>query len=56
MSNLYSVLLARYHFFPEVKTKGMTALPRLILFTSAHVRITSIHVRSCLFILSINMY
>ncbi|CDQ65649.1 unnamed protein product [Oncorhynchus mykiss] len=36
MSNLYSVLLARYHFFPEVKTKGMTALPRLILFTSAH--------------------
>nr|XP_023833469.1 glutamate decarboxylase 1-like [Salvelinus alpinus] len=23
MSNLYSVLLARYHFFPEVKTKGM---------------------------------
>ncbi|XP_076837810.1 glutamate decarboxylase 1 [Brachyhypopomus gauderio] len=36
MSNLYSVLLARYHFFPNVKTEGMHALPRLALFTSAH--------------------
>ncbi|CAB1317500.1 unnamed protein product [Coregonus sp. 'balchen'] len=36
MSNLYSVLLARYHLFPEVKTKGLTALPRLILFTLAN--------------------
>uniref|UniRef100_A0A4W4DMR9 Glutamate decarboxylase 3 n=1 Tax=Electrophorus electricus TaxID=8005 RepID=A0A4W4DMR9_ELEEL len=36
MSNLYSVLLARYHFFPHVKTEGMHALPRLALFTSAH--------------------
>ena len=37
MSNLYSMLLARYHFFPEVKTAGMYALPPLALFTSAHV-------------------
>ncbi|XP_006634608.2 glutamate decarboxylase 1 [Lepisosteus oculatus] len=36
ISNLYSVLLARYHFFPEVKTKGMAAVPRLALFTSEH--------------------
>lgn len=36
ISNLYSVLLARYYFYPEVKTKGMTALPRLTLFTSEH--------------------
>ncbi|KAL7851660.1 hypothetical protein AOLI_G00220160 [Acnodon oligacanthus] len=36
MSNLYSVLLARYHFFPRVKTAGMHALPPLALFTSAH--------------------
>ncbi|KAJ8012020.1 hypothetical protein DPEC_G00064350 [Dallia pectoralis] len=36
ISNLYSVLLARYYFFPEVNTKGMTDLPRLTLFTSAH--------------------
>ncbi|XP_066508180.1 glutamate decarboxylase 1-like [Hoplias malabaricus] len=36
MSNLYSLLLSRYHFFPEVKTAGMHALPPLALFTSAH--------------------
>ncbi|XP_036412272.1 glutamate decarboxylase 1 [Colossoma macropomum] len=36
MSNLYSVLLARYHFFPRVKTAGMHAVPPLALFTSAH--------------------
>ncbi|KAG1969896.1 glutamate decarboxylase 1 [Pimephales promelas] len=36
MSNLYSVLLARFHFFPAVKTLGMSAIPRLALFTSAH--------------------
>uniref|UniRef100_A0A9R1SPS4 Glutamate decarboxylase 3 n=2 Tax=Cyprinus carpio TaxID=7962 RepID=A0A9R1SPS4_CYPCA len=37
MSNLYSVLLARFHLFPVVKTHGMSAIPRLALFTSAHV-------------------
>lgn len=37
MSNLYSVLLARFHLFPVVKTHGMCAIPRLALFTSAHV-------------------
>ncbi|KAI2667602.1 Glutamate decarboxylase 1 [Labeo rohita] len=36
MSNLYSVLLARFHLFPAVKTHGMSAIPRLALFTSAH--------------------
>lgn len=30
-------MTARYKFFPEVKTKGMTAAPRLVLFTSEHV-------------------
>nr|DBA24639.1 TPA: hypothetical protein GDO54_012266 [Pyxicephalus adspersus] len=34
ISNLYSVLVARYKFFPTVKTKGMAALPRIVLFTS----------------------
>ena len=34
---MYSVMIARYKFFPEVKTKGMTAAPRLVLFTSEHV-------------------
>ncbi|GAA6076844.1 glutamate decarboxylase 1-like, partial, partial [Tachysurus ichikawai] len=38
ISNMYSVMIARYKYFPEVKTKGMSAAPRLILFTSEHVR------------------
>ncbi|KAJ3595504.1 hypothetical protein NHX12_004807 [Muraenolepis orangiensis] len=36
ISNLYSILVARYDLYPEVKTKGMSALPRLALFTSEH--------------------
>ncbi|XP_075682855.1 glutamate decarboxylase 1-like [Rhinoderma darwinii] len=36
ISNLYSVLVARYKFFPIVKTKGMAALPSIVLFTSEH--------------------
>ncbi|XP_047662342.1 glutamate decarboxylase 1 isoform X1 [Tachysurus fulvidraco] len=36
ISNLYSILLARYHYFPKVKTEGMHVLPRLALFTSSH--------------------
>lgn len=35
---MYSVMIARYKYFPEVKTKGMSAAPRLVLFTSEHVR------------------
>lgn len=42
ISNLYSIVLARYHFYPEVKTRGMGALPQLALFTSEHVTILSI--------------
>lgn len=41
ISNMYSVMVARYKHFPEVKTKGMTAAPRLVLFTSEHVCIVS---------------
>lgn len=37
ISNMYGVMIARYKFFPVVKTKGMAAAPRLILFTSEHV-------------------
>lgn len=40
ISNMYSVMIARYKYFPEVKTKGMSAAPRLVLFTSEHVRDT----------------
>ncbi|KOB77178.1 putative Cysteine sulfinic acid decarboxylase [Operophtera brumata] len=34
MSLLYGIVAARYKTFPEVKSKGMRALPELILFTS----------------------
>ncbi|TNN27851.1 Glutamate decarboxylase 1 [Liparis tanakae] len=37
ISNLYSILVARYHFYPEVKTRGMGVLPQLALFTSEQV-------------------
>ncbi|TRY99848.1 hypothetical protein DNTS_021946 [Danionella cerebrum] len=30
------VMVARYKHYPEVKTKGMAAAPRLLLFTSEH--------------------
>ncbi|XP_060100269.1 glutamate decarboxylase 1-like isoform X1 [Heteronotia binoei] len=36
ISNLYSVLVARYKRFPEIKTKGMVALPDIALFVSEH--------------------
>ncbi|XP_029442995.1 glutamate decarboxylase 1-like [Rhinatrema bivittatum] len=36
ISNLYSVLVARYKYFPDVKTKGMMALPQIVLFVSEH--------------------
>uniref|UniRef100_A0A8C4Q4U5 Glutamate decarboxylase 1 n=1 Tax=Eptatretus burgeri TaxID=7764 RepID=A0A8C4Q4U5_EPTBU len=34
ISNMYAVMAARYKFFPEVKDRGMAALPRLVMFTS----------------------
>lgn len=37
ISNMYSIMAARYKYFPEVKTKGMAAVPKLVLFTSEHV-------------------
>uniref|UniRef100_A0A8C2KL67 Glutamate decarboxylase 1 n=1 Tax=Cyprinus carpio TaxID=7962 RepID=A0A8C2KL67_CYPCA len=36
ISNMYSVMVARYKHYPEVKIKGMAAAPRLVLFTSEH--------------------
>uniref|UniRef100_A0A803TPM3 Glutamate decarboxylase 1 n=1 Tax=Anolis carolinensis TaxID=28377 RepID=A0A803TPM3_ANOCA len=36
ISNLYSVLVARYKRYPEIKTKGMAALPDIVLFVSEH--------------------
>uniref|UniRef100_A0A8B9LWA4 Glutamate decarboxylase 1 n=1 Tax=Astyanax mexicanus TaxID=7994 RepID=A0A8B9LWA4_ASTMX len=43
ISNMYSVMIARYKHFPEVKTKGMTAAPRLVLFTSEHIVFSQSH-------------
>jgi hypothetical protein len=34
---MYSIMAARYKYFPEVKTKGMASVPKLVLFTSEHV-------------------
>jgi len=38
MGNMYAINVARYHKFPEVKTKGLYCLPKpLALFTSEKV-------------------
>ncbi|KAL7301188.1 hypothetical protein TKK_0006158 [Trichogramma kaykai] len=34
MSNMYGIVLARYKRFPEIKTKGMSVVPPLAIFTS----------------------
>ncbi|KAB0406208.1 hypothetical protein E2I00_012565 [Balaenoptera physalus] len=38
ISNLYGILVAHYKQYPEIKTKGMTALPCIVLFVSEQVR------------------
>lgn len=40
ISNMYAMLIACFKMFPEVKEKGMAAVPRLIAFTSEHVCIS----------------
>lgn len=39
MSNMYAMNLARYKYCPDIKEKGLSGSPRLILFTSAEVKI-----------------
>ena len=41
MSNMYGMVLARYKKFPQVKTKGLSSLPPLVVFTSADVSFIS---------------
>ncbi|XP_074593282.1 glutamate decarboxylase [Brevipalpus obovatus] len=36
ISNLYAIIVARHTMFPDYKTKGLKALPQLVLFTSEH--------------------
>lgn len=42
LSNMYGMILARYHYFPDVKRKGLSGLPPLAVFTSddSHYSIT----------------
>lgn len=47
ISNMYAMLIARFKMFPEVKEKGMAAIPRLVAFTSEHVGVS---VLNCLLI------
>lgn len=35
---MYAMNLARYKFCPEIKEKGLSGLPRLVLFTSEEVK------------------
>lgn len=37
MSNMYGIVLARYHNFPEIKTKGLASVGQLVAFTSQEV-------------------
>lgn len=40
LSNMYAVNLARYHHCPDIKELGLSAVPRLVLFTSQEVGVT----------------
>lgn len=44
ISNMYAMLIARFKMFPEVKEKGMAAIPRLVAFTSEHVGVSVLSV------------
>ncbi len=37
-SNIYGMLLARYHKFPESKSKGIKELPQMAIFCSEQVK------------------
>lgn len=37
ISNLYAVQAALHFYFPQAKTQGLFNLPKLIIFSSAHV-------------------
>lgn len=41
MSNMYAVNLARYRHCPDIKEDGLSAAPRLVMFTSQEVRRTA---------------
>ena len=39
ISNLYGLLLARFHRYPETKSKGINNLPQMALFCSEQVHV-----------------
>ena len=39
IANLYGLLVARYHRFPEVREKGTRHLPQMVIFTSSQVSV-----------------
>lgn len=43
MSNMYAVNLARYRCCPDIKENGLSATPRLVMFTSQEVRFLKSH-------------
>lgn len=45
VSNMYAMNLARYKFCPEIKEKGLSGLPRLVLFTSEEVKTKKIFLK-----------
>lgn len=48
ISNLYGLMIARYHRFPESKKTGIQSLPPMAVFCSEQVSFTSIvvsHIR-----------
>ena len=38
ISNLYGVQVAKHYYFPQSKYNGLYNLPKLVVFTSEHVR------------------
>lgn len=37
VSNMYAMNLARYKYCPDIKERGLSGMPRLVLFTSEEV-------------------
>ncbi|KAJ8924799.1 hypothetical protein NQ315_000953 [Exocentrus adspersus] len=56
MANGYAISCARYKFMPDVKTKGLHSLPRLVLFTSEDAHYSIKKMSSFLGIGSDNVY
>ena len=45
ISNLYAIQIAKHHFFPHSKTDGLFNMPKIVVFTSAHVKKITFFIR-----------